>query len=356
VLNKSKKNKVALAIIFFSLIFIPSFANADSHPATLYSNNPVVAEVDGEPINRDDLKHVRIQEALMQLHQMETRALKEKVLEKLAEKHPELSTGAKLKVSDSDIKNFYDNTPGIKELGNLQQMRGEIQDYLRNSYQNIYIEQQFQHAVKQGWAKIYLTPPNDFRLEAGIGTAMLWSPENKTARVFVLEYSDFQCPFCKRVQKTLQKIRNKYPHAVQFGYRHFPLPFHEAAKSFAQAVECARDQNKFWELQSWFYENLTQTSTDKEVVEAARISGVKDIEEFKSCWKKGKYAKRVEKDIRDGVEIGIQGTPTFLLGSYDHESGMVSGEMFSGAVSEEKFVKTIEKYLALTGTEAKLNP
>ena len=57
-----------------------------------------------------------------------------------------------------------------------------------------------------------------------------------------------------------------------------------------------------------------------------------------------------------GVEIGIQGTPTFILGSYDPRLGVVSGEMFSGAVSEEKFIKTIEKYLAITGTEAKLNP
>ena len=71
----------------------------------------------------------------------------------------------------------------------------------------LFVEQQFQRAVKQGWAKVYLTPPNDFRLVAGIGTAMLWSDENKSARVFVLEYSDFQCPFCKRVQKTLQKVR-----------------------------------------------------------------------------------------------------------------------------------------------------
>ncbi len=355
-LNKSKNNKAALAIIFSFLIFHPGLAFSDSNPPAYYSNNPIVAEVDGEPIHLDDLKRVRIQEALMQLHQMETRALKEKILEKLSKKHPELSVENSLKVSDVEVKKFYDNTPGIKELGSLPKMRGEIQDYLRNSYQNIYIEQQFQHAIKQGWAKVYLTPPNDFHLEAGIGTAMLWSAENKTARVFVLEYSDFQCPFCKRVQRTLQKIRKRYPHAVQFGYRHFPLPFHEAAKSFAEAVECARDQNRFWELQSWFYKNLTQTSTEKEILEGARISGVKNIDEFKSCWKKGKYEKRVEKDIRDGVEIGIQGTPTFLLGSYDQESGRVSGEMFSGAVSEEKFVKIIEKYLAITGTEAKLNP
>ena len=118
----------------------------------------------------------------------------------------------------------------------------------------------------------------------------------------------------------------------------------------------SRDQGRFWQLQSWFYENLTHAINDAQVLEAAQIAGVKNIDEFKSCVKKGKYEKRVEKDIRDGAEMGIQGTPTFVLGSYDHESRTVSGEMFSGAVSEDKFVKTIEKYLALTGTEAKLNP
>jgi len=71
--------------------------------------------------------------------------------------------------------------------------------------------------------------------------------------------------------------------------------------------------------------------------------------------KKGKYLQRVEKDIQDGIEIGIQGTPTFVVGSFDQNSRIVSGEMFSGAVSQEKFVKTIEKYLTLTGREGKPN-
>ena len=355
-LSKPKNNKTSLTVLFCFLILIPGLVYSDPRPPAYYSNNPIVAEVDGEVVHLDDLKHARIQEALIQLHQMKTRALKERVLEKLAKKHPEFSTKSDLKVSYSDVKNFYNNTPGMKNLGSLKQMSGEIKDYLQNKFRSMYIEQKFQHAIKQGWAKVYLTPPNDFHLVARIGTAMLWSAENKTARVFVLEYSDFQCPFCKRVQKTLRKIRKKYPHAVQFGYRHFPLPFHEEAKSFAEAVECARDQNKFWELQSWFYENLTQASTKKEVLNAVRTLGIEDIDEFKTCWQEGKYEKRVENDIRNGVKIGIQGTPTFVLGSYDHRSGVVSGEIFSGAVSEEKFVKTIEKYLAITGTEAKLNP
>ena len=355
-LNKSKKYITGLKTFFIALIFFPALSFSDTVTPSFYSNNPIVAEVDGEPIHLDDLKHVRIQEALVQLYQMKNRALKERVLEKLSKKHPELAAGTKPKVSEAEIKKFYDNTPGIKDLGSLQQMGSEIQDYLSNSYRNIYIEEQFQYAVEKDWVKIYLTPPNDFHLKAGLGTAMLWSAENKSARVFVLEYSDFQCPFCKRVQGTLQKIRKKYPQKVQFGYRHFPLPFHKEAKVFAQAVECARDQGKFWELQTWLFENLTQTYSDGQVLKGARISGVKDIDEFKLCLKRGKYSQRVEKDIRDGVEIGIQGTPTFVVGSFDQDSGMVSGEMFSGAVSEEKFVKTIEKYLALAGTEAKLNP
>jgi len=333
----------------------PTLVFPDTVSNSFYSNNPIVAEVDGKPIHLDDLKHARIQEALMQLYQMKKRSLKEKVLEQLAKKHPELGMKINLKVSDEEIKKFYNNTPGIKDLGSLEQMRNEIQDYLKSSYRNIYIEQQYQHAVKKGWVKVYLTPPNDFRLQAGVGTAMLWSSENKLARVFVLEYSDFQCPFCKRVQNTLNKIRKKYPQKVQFGYRHFPLPFHKEAKVFAQAVECARDQGKFWELQAWLFKNLTQGYTDEQIMKGAQISGVKNIEGFKFCLKKGKYLKRVEKDIRDGVEIGIQGTPTFVVGSFDQESRIVSGEMFSGAVSEEKFVNTIEKYLALAGTETKPN-
>ena len=306
VLNKSKINKAA--IIFSFLFLFPEWVYSDSNPTSYYSNNPVVAEVEDESIHLDDLKHVRIQEALMQLHQMQTRALKEKILEKLAKKHPEFSAQSTPAVSEAEIKKFYDNTPGIKELGGLQKVRAEIEDYLRNSYRNLFIEQQFQRAVKQGWAKVYLTPPNDFHLVAEIGSAMLWSGENKTARVFVLEYSDCQCPFCKRVQKTLQKVRNKYPHSVQFGYRHFPLPFHEEAKGYAQAVECARDQDRFWQLQAWFYENLTHAINDAQVLEAAQLSGVKNIDEFQSCLKKGKYKKRVEKDIRDGVEIDRKST------------------------------------------------
>jgi protein-disulfide isomerase len=123
----------------------------------------------------------------------------------------------------------------------------------------------------------------------------------------------------------------------------------------AQAVECARDQNKFWELQELFYENDTNSTSENEILKLVRLAGIKDIPAFQLCLRNGKYEKRVQNDIRDGVALGIQGTPTFILGAYDPESKTVSGKMFSGAVSEEKFVRVIERFLASTRTEAKLN-
>ncbi len=350
--------KKILAVSFLLCVVGTAEVFADSTRNSIYSNNPIAAEVDGKPVYLDDLKHIRIQEALKQLHEMQTRALKEKILDKLAEKHPDLAAEKPPKVTKAKIKQFYESNPGIKEVGNLSQVSAEIRDYLEKNFQQLHVEQQYQHAVQQGWVKVYLTPPNDFRLVAGIGTAMVWTEEKNpstTRRVFVLEYSDFQCPFCKRVQGTLKKLRKRYSNEVQFGYRHFPLPFHKEAHGMAQAVECARDQNKFWELQDLLYKNISNALNAKEVIELARLSGIEDMRDFEFCWRNGKYAERVQNDIREAAELGIQGTPTFIFGAYDPETRTVSGEMFSGAVSEEKFVHVIEKYLSSTRTEAKLS-
>jgi protein-disulfide isomerase len=349
--------KKILGVPFVFLIIGTAQVFADSIKSPVYSNNPVAAKVDGIPVYLDDLKHIRIQEALKQLYEMQTRALKEKILVKLAEKHPESVSEQAPKVTKREIKQFYESNPGIKEIGSLSQVTAEIRDYLEKSFRQVHVERQYQNAVQQGWVKVYLEPPNDFRLVAGLGTAMVWAKENvpSTRQVFVLEYSDFQCPFCKRVQVTLEKIRKKYSNEVQFGYRHFPLPFHKEAQGLAQAVECARDQGKFWELQNLFYENTSNSMNDKEVLDMAKISGIENVRDFESCWRNGKYEERVQNDIRDGVDLGIQGTPTFILGDYDSKTRTISGEMFSGAVSEEKFIQVIEKYLSSTRNEAKLS-
>ena len=345
-----------LALAFLSTI--PPYLFADPVPVQIYSNNPVVAIVDGEYLMMNDLKNVQMHDAMYRLHEMQSSALKEKILQQLGKKHPEFLKDEVRAVKEKEIARFYENTPGVKGLGSPEKMRDEIREYLQRAYRDSYIERKYQYALKKKWIKIYLKPPNDFRAVAGVGTAMLWAREdsNDSRKVFLLEYSDFQCPFCKRVQETLKKLRQTYSTKVQFGYRHFPLPFHKEAKILAEAVECARDQNRFWEMQSVLYDikDASFAFTEIELIKLAKQAGVKNLKDFQTCWKKGKYKTRVAEDIREGARLGIQGTPTFILGLYDLENGTVSGEMFSGAVSSEKFVEAIEKYLALSRAEAKL--
>ena len=345
---------LALAV----LITVPPYLFAEPPPVQIYTNNPVVATVDGEYLMMNDLKNAQMHDAMYRLHEMQSRALKEKILQQLAKKHPGFLNDEVHAVTEKEIARFYENTPGVKGLGSPEKMKDEIREYLQRAYGDSYIEKKYQYALKQKWIKIHLKPPNDFRAVAGIGSAMLWAKEGSTnsRKVLLLEYSDFQCPFCKRVQDTLKELRKTYSTQVQFGYRHFPLPFHKEAKILAEAVECARDQDRFWEMQSVLYDinDASFALTESELIKIAKQAGVKNLKDFQTCWQKGKYKTRVAEDMREGARLGIQGTPTFILGLYDLENGTVSGEMFSGAVSSEKFVEAIEKYLALSRAEAKL--
>ncbi len=275
--------------------------------------------------------------------------MKQKVVNSLSQSHPELKSQAAQRIKNEDIENFYLNEPGIEDLGDLGQLRGQIRNYLKKMRRQGYfedLEKRYQMAVDNGWVEDYLKPPNDFRLQVQVGSAMLWfnGKDAKNRKVFVMEYSDFLCPFCRKVQGTLQDLRKKYPETVQFGYRHFPI--HQEARDLSEAVECARDQGRFWELQSLVYLDPRRLQQSKlELLKNARRAGVRDLPLFEQCLNSGKYQKRVEKDLEEGVSLGIQGTPTFIIGIYNYSNATVNGEMFSGAVPPAKFVNLIEKYL-----------
>lgn len=306
--------------------------------------------VGSEPIWLDDLKNPSIHEAMVRLFEMQKSLLKQKIFQMLAKKHPEIIAEKLPEVTNKHLVRFYETTPGIKELGSFDQMEEDIRTYLEKIQKESYFERMYQKAIQRGWVVDYLKAPNDFRLVAQVGSAMPWFDEENGEnfrQVYVLEFSDFQCPFCKRVQGTLTKLRKRYSNDVQFVYRHFPLPFHEQAKTLAEAVECARDQGRFWELQSLIYKSEPVELESDIVLDLAKQAGVKNLKAFKYCLEEGKYQERVSQDIQEGLKLGFQGTPTFIIGLHDAKSSTVTGEMFSGAVPEEKFVATIEKFISL---------
>jgi protein-disulfide isomerase len=140
---------------------------------------------------------------------------------------------------------------------------------------------------------------------------------DSNAKITMIEYSDFECPFCARFQDTVEQVLAEYKGQVRLVYRHFPLSFHPSAQKAAEASECAADQDSFWEMHDKLFElngakNLGVASIKKAALDLGLNSG-----EFDDCLDSGKYAEEVQKDYQDGLAGGVSGTPgTFVEGEY----------------------------------------
>ncbi len=161
------------------------------------------------------------------------------------------------------------------------------------------------------------------------------------AKVVMVEFSDFQCPFCERFFKeTLPQIKENYVDTgkVKFVYRDFPLSsIHPEAQKAAESAECARDQGKFWEYHDVLFENRmdwTGVGAAK-FKEYASDLGL-DTSQFSECLDSDKYGDEVLADMNAGQSIGVSGTPTFFI----------NGKRFVGAAPYENFVTAIEEELA----------
>ena len=154
------------------------------------------------------------------------------------------------------------------------------------------------------------------------------------ARVTVVEFSDFQCPYCIRSQETLRELQKRYAKDVRFVFKQFPLQqLHEHAQMAAEASLCAADQGKFWQLHDWMFENGAQLSRDA-VLAAAPSLGL-DPASLGKCMDDHRHAAAVDRDIALGEEVGVNGTPTFF----------VNGRLLSSGNSLDDFREVIDDEL-----------
>ena len=160
---------------------------------------------------------------------------------------------------------------------------------------------------------------------------------DKKAPVTIVEFSDFQCPYCARFrQQTFDQIKQEYivTGKVRFVYRDFPLSsIHPMAQKAAEAAECADEQNKFWEYHDGIFANQASLSIDN-MKKWAKDLGL-DSSKFNSCLDSEKYANEVRNDLSDATKTGGQGTPYFLVGN----------TQLSGAYPFEAFQQAIESQL-----------
>jgi protein-disulfide isomerase len=129
--------------------------------------------------------------------------------------------------------------------------------------------------------------------------------------VIMVEYSDFQCPYCGKVEPVLEQVQAAYPN-MKFIYQQFPLSFHPNAQKASEASLCAADQGKFWELHKVMYANQNNLAVDEIKGYAAAISGM-DTAKFNSCLDGSTKASQVAKEATAGAGVGIGGTPGFVV-------------------------------------------
>ena len=156
----------------------------------------------------------------------------------------------------------------------------------------------------------------------------------KHAKVTIVEWSDFECPFCSRAANVVTEIKNTYPKDVKFVFRHRPLPMHPNAPLAHEASMAAHEQGKFFEYHDVLFAN--QRALDRASLERYAQQLGLDMAKFKAVLDSGKYADYVRKDSQDGSALGANGTPTFF----------VNGRQLVGAQPLDAFSAIIDEELA----------
>lgn len=159
---------------------------------------------------------------------------------------------------------------------------------------------------------------------------------NPSATVDVIEYSDFECPFCLRHLPSIERLMDEYGDRIRLAYRHFPLNSrHPQAQKAAEASECAGEQGKFWEMHDVIFDaNAAGAMSAAKWKELAGTLGL-DTAQFNTCLDSGQYASKVSQQAADGAAAGVQGTPATF----------VNGQLVSGAVPYEQLQQLVEASL-----------
>lgn len=215
----------------------------------------------------------------------------------------------------------------LESDANVEKMIKSFQSFAQKKQMEAQKDQQ--KAEEQAMEEQFKNP-----VKIDIGDSPVKGPAE--AKVTIVEYSDFQCPFCKRGAKAMEDILAAYPKDVKVVFKNMPLSFHPQAKSAAKASLAAKEQGKYWEMHDALFENQQALGAEK-YLELAQKIGL-DVERFKADLERNdaKYEASINADTAGGTKLGVQGTPAFF----------VNGVLLSGAQPVEKFKKVVNRWLA----------
>jgi protein-disulfide isomerase len=325
----------------------PAAAQAQA-PASSGDPKAAVATIDGVPITRGELEQeVAPQVAKLeeQAHQIRRQQLDDMIANRLiaAEaKKRGMSPEALLKVevtdkvaplTQTDIDAFVlANRARMPEdpATVMPQIRRYLDDHRTGQRRDAFLEE----LKAKAKVAVLLKAPPVFRAPIDLAGTPVRGPQN--AKVTIVEFSDFHCPFCRRVQPTLTQVLEKYPTQVRLVYKHFPLDsLHPEARRAAEASWCAQQQDRFWQFHDLIYAGGPEQSSSAATLATLAGRAGLDTGTFQKCLASDKPATAIQTHLDEGSKYGVSGTPGFFI----------NGRFLSGAVPLEEFVRVVDEEL-----------
>lgn len=336
---------------FFSSACSEEPTAAAQSAAVSASPDQVVAEVAGKPITLEDVdakweefdaaERARIIQAMYQNRRnMLDQLVGDRLIEnaaKAAGQTPEAfvaadSTRRLPAISEADVAQFYEQNKDRAQGRALDQLRGEIKPFLeaRREQQARAMLVEELKSKNAGEVKVMLEAPR-YTVPTSDDDPVRGNP---AAPITIVEFSDYQCPFCARVNPTLAKVRETYGDKVKIVFKDYPLPNHPQAPKASEAARCAGEQKKYWEMHDAMFANQRALEVPM-LKQTARAIGL-DGGAFDSCLDSGKHAAAVRAGFALGERMGVNSTPTLYI----------NGRPLIGAMPFENFKAIIDEELA----------
>jgi protein-disulfide isomerase len=304
----------------------------------------VVASVGGVTISAEELEDSakgQLQKIRAQIYQVKKRALDGMIEDMLIEKAAKekgvsveeyVAEHVDAKVSpptDEQIEAFYNSQKG-RMRAPLEQMKERISGHLMQTQKNEKRREMIALLKKNADVKVMLEPP---RTEVSL-EGLAYTSGEEDAKIVLVEFSDYECPYSKRAQDTVHKVLEEYKGKIHYAFFDFPLGFHKHAMKAHEAARCAGEQGKYAEYSVKLFENQRNLGVEglKQYAKDLDL----DSNAFDACLEEGKTAASVKQSVAKGSSAGVSGTPAFF----------VNGILISGAQPYEKFQEVLDAELA----------
>jgi protein-disulfide isomerase len=229
--------------------------------------------------------------------------------------------------SDEEVKKLFEDNQEQLQGQSFDDVKERLVEFLKGRGTQGRYTTYIAELKKKYPTKIALRPPT---VEVALGDIPPLGPAD--APITIVEFSDYECPFCKKAEVSVAEVKKVYGDKIRLAYRHYPLPFHANARPAAQATLCANEQGKFWP-----YHDKVMAAEDLSAANLQQIASDVGLDraKFDECVAAGRFADQIDKDLAAGQAAGVNGTPAFFI----------NGRMLDGAQPFEKFQEIIDEEL-----------